>query len=136
MKRSKEEVALIFALLLFMLLVIILGSADAAHGKVYSKTYVWRTAYKWAVYMHVPHPQWAASKCLRIAIAESHLNSSARNGGCVGMLQFNRNWRTCYKCSHGFADWRKCGPCSIKAFMWIWKSKGTRAIRRHWRATW
>ncbi|MBK5210851.1 MAG: hypothetical protein JJE36_00765 [Coriobacteriia bacterium] len=81
---------------------------------------------------------------LRIITRESGGNQTARNGSCVGLLQFNNGWKHTYskayfKKKHIKGAYRKdarlSGSWSIRRVALVYKVGGNAAVRRHWIAT-
>jgi len=83
-------------------------------------------------------------RILNIICHESSGHPGARNGSCVGLLQFNNGWRHNYS-KHWFKkhhltgkyhrDNRRNGSWSIYRIVRVYKVGGTRAVQRHWHST-
>ena len=80
--------------------------------------------------------RWAVAKGLGIIDRESGGSSTARNGSCVGLFQFNAGWKRHITIGgRHYADFRKSGRASCFRFVRVYKVGGRRAIRRHWRVS-
>lgn len=80
---------------------------------------------------------------VRIIARESTGSETARNGDCVGLLQFNSDWKYDYSeawfAHRGLGTWhrdnRLSGKWSIRRIAVVYRDGGDRAVRRHWAAT-
>ena len=81
---------------------------------------------------------------INIIAHESGGNPKARNGACVGLLQFDNGWKHNYSNSYfkkhkikggNPKDDRLSGYWSIHRIVQVYKDGGDKAVRRHWAAT-
>lgn len=84
------------------------------------------------------------AEIINIIAHESGGNPRARNGSCVGLLQFNSGWRHNYTSSYykkhringrDYRDDRLSPYWSIYRIVKVYKEGGDRYVARHWRAT-
>ena len=81
---------------------------------------------------------------LRIITRESGGSETARNGSCVGLLQFNNGWKHNYSKAYFnkkhikgayHKDARLSGSWSIRRIARVYRIGGSAAVRSHWIAT-
>lgn len=84
------------------------------------------------------------NQIINIITHESGGNSKARNGSCVGLLQFNNGWKHNYSNSYykkhsikgrNLADDRLSGYWSIHRIVHVYRDGGDKYVARHWAAT-
>ena len=84
------------------------------------------------------------NQIINIIAHESGGNPKARNGSCVGLLQFNSGWKHNYSNSYykkhkikgkNPSDDRLSAYWSIHRIVQVYKEGGDRYVARHWAAT-
>jgi len=112
-------------------------AVQAAYHPLPAKVERWRLPLRDMMKRHHVWTQARENKALHIIYGESRGNTNTGHlNGCYGLFQFGTGWKHHggYD-GHHHADWRKCGYCSAHRFVHVWKVGGTKAIKRHWAAT-
>ena len=103
----------------------------------------WRTEVRTQLKRHHIYSKARENTIINIIAHESTGRENARNGVCVGLLQFNSGWKHNYS-KHYFKkhhikgyrqDNRLSGSWSIHRIVMVYKQGGSRAVQRHWKAT-
>ena len=103
----------------------------------------WRAEVRSQLKRHHIYSKARENTIINIIAHESTGNQNARNGVCVGLLQFNSGWKHNYS-QHYFKkhhirgyrrDNRLSGSWSIHRIVMVYKQGGNAAVKRHWAAT-
>lgn len=139
--------------LITIALIIMALTPATALAKVYSKAETRAVIREAAAFYHVPS-RWLQNAAIDIIYDGAHESGGdekARNGNCVGILQFYHNeakhphncgWHPTGKTKslakkhgHPLSKWRECGICSLYRFTKSYQQGGASAIQQHWAAT-